>query len=467
MRTIARHLLASVRVRVTATALLAVACALGAAALVINADLEHNHNRVLTDTAQEDTREVLAFNPNLSSPLILPPDATIDSGLVQVIEGNRVVAASRALHRSGPLWEPGDPTVSPLTGPFADSARDVQVVAVPVTAGTVKADVVIVISMEQYDHTVATVQHLLEWGAPILLLVVGGICWIIVGRALRPIERMRRQVDDVATVRASANHRIAEPGHDDEVSRLARTLNLMLDRLDASAARERRFVADASHELRSPIANIRTELEVALLHSAAADWPQVARDVYDQNVRMERLVAGLLLLARSDEGSLIEAADPTDLSQVAVQVVDDLPSGGVPVTIHSRPARVRVPEVYAERMVGNLVDNARRFAATAVTVTVSLAVEAAGTYAVLTVADDGPGVAPADRRRIFERFVRLDEARNRSEGGFGLGLAIVADLSRFYGGGIEVDDNGPGAKFVLRLPAAPTHQAEPVPVGPA
>jgi signal transduction histidine kinase len=464
VRALSRRLLASVRVRVTATALLAVGCALGVAAFVINADLQHNRNRVLTETAQQDTREVLAFNPTLSAPLILPPDATVDSGLVQVIEGNKVVAASRVLRREGPLWDPGDPSVFPLTGPLAGSSKDVEVVSVPVTAGSVKASVVVVLSMEQYDHTVATVRRLLELGTPMLLVVVGFICWLIVGRALRPIERMRREVDDVATVRASAHHRVAEPGHDDEVGRLARTLNSMLDRMEESAARERRFVADASHELRSPIANIRTELEVALLHPGVTDWQQVAGEVYDQNVRMERLVAGLLLLARSDEGSLIEATEPTDLSEVAVQVIDDLAPGGVPVVLHSRPVRVRVPEVYAERMVTNLVDNARRFAATAVHVTVSLSVEPAGTFAVVTVADDGPGVPVADRQRIFERFVRLDEARNRGEGGFGLGLAIVSDLSRFYGGTIEVGAGGPGAEFILRLPAAPTHFPQPVTV---
>lgn len=454
---VARRLLGSVRVRVTATALLAVACALGVAAWVIQVDLQHDRQRVLMDTAQENAREVVAFNPDLSGRLVLPPDASINSGLVQVLVHGHVQGASKPLRYLPPLWQPGEPQVQPVTDLLGDLGRDVEQVAVPVQAGGVKANVVVVASMQQFDHTVADVLSLVEVGSPMLLAVVGVICWLIVGRALRPIEMMRREVAGVATVRGVHDqHRVAEPANDDEVGRLARTLNSMLDRMEASTARERRFVSDASHELRSPIANIRTELEVALHHPSTANWWQVARDVLGQNDRMEQLVAGLLLLARSDEGSLIEAGEPTDLAAVARAVVTGVPPGPPPVQMITDPATVRVPAVYAERMIANLVDNARRFAATTVTVTVRVApVSADGEeFVELEVADDGPGVPDADRERIFERFVRLDAARDRGEGGFGLGLAIVADLSRFYGGSITVEPGGPGARFVLRLPAA-------------
>jgi signal transduction histidine kinase len=452
VRQLARRLVGSVRVRVTATALLAVACALGVAAVVIHVDLQHDRQRILMDTAQEDAREVVAFNPQLSIPMVLPSDATIDSGLVQVLRGGRVIGASRALRHLPPLWRPGDPVVGAVTDPLGDMAKDVNVVSVPVETNGVRGNVVIVASMQQFDHTVADVQRLLEIGTPMLLAVVGLICWLIIGRALRPIEMMRREVAEVAKVRGALGyHRVAEPAHDDEVGRLARTLNSMLDRMEASTERERRFVSDASHELRSPIANIRTELEVALHHPDAADWWQVAGDVLTQNERMERLVAGLLLLARSDEGSLIEATDPTDLAEVVARVVAEVPSGPPAVTFLASPVRVRVPAVYVERMVTNLVDNARRFAATAVRVSVSVSHDG---YAVVRVVDDGPGVPETERRRIFERFVRLDAARDRGEGGFGLGLAIVADLSHFYGGSIEVGPESPGAEFVLKLPPA-------------
>lgn len=466
-----RRLVGSVRVRVTVTALLAVGCALLVAALVVRLDLRHDRQRILMETAQVDAHEVVAFNPDLSNHIIVPADSNITTGFIQVLVHNRVVGASHALKYLPPLWQPGDPTIESAPDSLGNLAKDVEQVSVPVEIGGTKADVVVVASMQQFDHTVADVQRQILFGVPILMAVVGLICWLIVGRALRPIEAMRREVAIVAGNPVGRHrHRVAEPANDDEVGRLARTLNLMLDRMEASTERERRFVSDASHELRSPIANIRTELEVALRHPEAADWWQVAGDVLGQNGRMEQLVAGLLLLARSDEGSLIGSLEPTDLAVVAEQVVEQQPPGGPTMSLTSRPAPVRVPAVYAERMIGNLIDNARRFAATAVTVSVGPAAspapggtttgstegaeEDAAEFVEVSVADDGPGVPELQRDRIFERFVRLDEARNRDGGGFGLGLAIVADLSRFYGGSIRVDAGDKGAVFVLRLPAA-------------
>jgi signal transduction histidine kinase len=445
---VVQRLLGSVRVRVTATALLAVTCALGVSALVLDASLHHDRQRVLMETAQEQAREVVAFNPDLKPPFALPVDVSIQSGLVQVLHNGVIVGFSRPLRYAPPLWLPGDPQVRSAPDVIADLATTVQVVAVPVTSEGTTDTVVVVMSLDQYDHTVAVVQSLLEVGTPVLLAVVGLICWLIVGRALRPIEMMRREVAEVVTVQAS--HRVAEPALDDEVGRLARTLNSMLDRIQASSERERRFVADASHELRSPIANIRTEIEVAMHRPAEADWIQVAGDVLAQNKRMEELVSGLLLLARSDEGSLLETAEPTNLAEVAGVAVASVGGGDPQVELIARPALVRVPPVYLERMVTNLLDNACRFANQLVTVSVGTE----GDRAVLRVRDDGPGVAEEDRTRIFERFVRLDEARDRGEGGFGLGLAIVADLSRFYQGGIEVIPAFPGAEFVLWLPSS-------------
>ena len=460
MRGLTRRLSGSVRVRVTATAMLAVVAALVISVGVIDVTLNHDRQRILVDTASQDARVVMAINPTLKPPLDLPPDATIDTGLIQVIRSGQVIGESRGLHRFSALWAPGQPLISPGPDYIDDLASDVQVVAVPVQIGSNKkaAYVVVVLSMEQFDHTVADVLQLLEVGLPILLVIVGLICWLIVGRALKPIELMRLEVDGVAAGARDGRtaHRVAEPAYDDEVGRLARTLNSMLDRLEASARRERRFVSDASHELRTPIANIRTGLEVALAHPEATDWPLVAGEVLDQNERMERLVNGLLLLARSDEGSLIEAAQPTDLGAVAASVVAEFHRETrrrrrPVVELRAGEAAMLVPAVYAERMVANLIDNASRFAASRIEVDV----HRAATFVILTVTDDGPGVPEADRERIFERFVRLDEARNRGEGGFGLGLAIVADLARFYGGSIRAESaEGGGARFVLELPAA-------------
>jgi signal transduction histidine kinase len=237
----------------------------------------------------------------------------------------------------------------------------------------------------------------------------------------------------------------------------------MLDRLEASTLRERRFLSDASHELRSPIANIRTEIEVALHHPDRTEWSQVASEVLAQDERMGQLVESLLMLARSDEGRLASVdpnADPTDLAAVAEQVVAEA-SGrcdGVVLVADTQPTAVQVPPVYLERIIGNLIDNACRYASSRVEVKVS---SDAGS-AVLTVSDDGPGVPVADRGRIFERFVRLDEARDRVHGGFGLGLAIVADLCRAFGGTIEISDaKGGGAVFTMWMPLAGASPALP------
>jgi signal transduction histidine kinase len=281
---------------------------------------------------------------------------------------------------------------------------------------------------------------------PILFVVVGIICWAIVGRALRPIEALRREVADVAGF--SGAHRVAEPATNDEVGRLARTLNSMLERLEASSARERRFVSDASHELRSPIANIRTEIEVALHRPERADWSRVGHEVLAQDERMARLVDELLLLARSAEGGLPVPATPVDVAELVESVTDAVPATMPALTVDTEPAPVAIPAGYLERIVANLVDNARRYAASRVEVRV----RRKGRWAVLEVRDDGPGIPEEERFHIFERFVRLDEARDRGHGGFGLGLAIVADLCRAYGGTIEVGDAEPGAVFTVRFP---------------
>jgi signal transduction histidine kinase len=443
------HLLSGVRVRVTVAAVLAVACALAVSAAVVEVVLQHDRHNVLVTTAQVQAREVEALNQTLKPPLELPSSPTLQSGLVQVLSNGRVLAASHLLRSEPALWNPGDPVIQPFPDQSFAPSHDVRIVAEPVKVGKQSATVAVVVSLDQYDRSIMSVRRLLEVGLPILLAVVGLICWWMVGRALRRIEALRREVAEIAT--RPGEHRVAVPATDDEVGRLARTLNTMLDRMEQLSARERRFVADASHELRSPIANIRTAVEVALHRPETADWRRVAGEVLTEDGRMGCLVEELLLLARSDEGHLLAASEQHDVLDVARHVVCSGEYVGSPrVDVTGRSAYVRVPGAYLERIIVNLVDNARRFAASRVDVVVEHHDRAAW----LEVRDDGPGVPDSARGRIFERFVRLDEARDREHGGFGLGLAIVADLCHAYGGSIEVADANPGAVFTVRFPLA-------------
>jgi signal transduction histidine kinase len=247
----------------------------------------------------------------------------------------------------------------------------------------------------------------------------------------------------------------------DEVGRLAETMNEMLGRLEAAQGVQRRFVADASHELRSPLATIAAGLELLQDGSSMRDSDVVTVvALRGEAERLHRLVEALLLLARADERGLQPRRDEVDLDDVAEAERVRPGAGGVPAEVHADPVRVIGDRGQLARVVRNLVDNARRHASTRVLVTV----RRDGGDAVVEVSDDGPGVPVAERGRVFERFVRLDDARARSDGGSGLGLAIVAEVAAAHDGSVEIDDApGGGALFRVRLPAV---MAADLPSGP-
>ncbi|MGW1392015.1 sensor histidine kinase [Streptomyces nigra] len=278
-------------------------------------------------------------------------------------------------------------------------------------------------------------------GFPLLLAVVAGATWLVTRRALGPVEGIRREM---AAITASEDlaRRVPVPATHDEVARLALTTNETLAALESSVERQRRFVADASHELRSPIASLRTQLEVGAAHPELLDLDGAVTDT----VRLQTLAADLLLLARLDAGERPGDAR-FDLGALAREHAE----GRAGVTVTADEVPVAGSRAQVGRVLTNLLDNARRHARSAVTV----GVRAEGEWAVVAVADDGDGVPEADRERIFERFVRLDEARSRDDGGAGLGLAIARDVAVRHGGTLTVG-RAPagGALFELRLPRA-------------
>ncbi|MEU6378481.1 ATP-binding protein [Streptomyces sp. NPDC046909] len=302
-------------------------------------------------------------------------------------------------------------------------------------------------SLETEESAVNTALTVMLIGFPLLLGVVAAATWLVTRRALRPVEGIRREM---AAITASEDlaRRVPEPDTHDEVARLARTTNQTLAALETSVERQRRFVADASHELRSPIASLRTQLEVGAAHPELLDVPGAVEDT----VRLQRLAADLLLLARLDAGEG-PGATRLDLAEVARREARGRDGVTVEASegVESEGVEVAGSRGQLERVIGNLLDNGQRHARSAVTVSV----RRDGAWAVVEVADDGDGVPGADRERIFERFVRLDEARSRDDGGAGLGLAIARDVAARHGGTLTVRDApAGGALFELRLPLA-------------
>ncbi|MEJ7743045.1 MAG: HAMP domain-containing sensor histidine kinase [Nocardioidaceae bacterium] len=242
------------------------------------------------------------------------------------------------------------------------------------------------------------------------------------------------------------------PASADEIGRLAVTMNDMLDRLEAARTRQMEFVADASHELQSPLTAFRAQLEVALAHPRGLDWPELAFDLLIDGDRMERLVHDLLFLAKEDSGQAGRLDEPVDLEMVVLEEVAQLRSRTALVFDTSRvsPAPTQGNRQELSRLVRNVVENAARYADSQVVIEL----EATPGKILLAVSDDGPGVPVEQRERIFERFARVEGARARSDGGTGLGLAIARSIAERHGGTISLDTPAEpaGARFVIQLP---------------
>ncbi|GDY53426.1 hypothetical protein SVIO_040490 [Streptomyces violaceusniger] len=286
-----------------------------------------------------------------------------------------------------------------------------------------------------------------------LVLFVAGLTWLLVGRALRPVAAMRREFTEITE--RDLHRRVPVPRARDEIHRLARTMNATLDRLHRAMTRQRQFVADASHELRSPIAAVRAQLELVLARPSRTDWPVAVHKALRDTDRLQAVASDLLLLARLD----VREAPPktaVDLGALAAEEVrrhpgaltmDQLAEAGG----RERAAVVTGSRVQLSRLLTNLTDNARRHTRTTVSITVAVH----GGLVELAVDDDGPGIPEGDRERVFERFTRLDDARARQDGGTGLGLAIANDIAHAHGGTLTVltSPRG-GARLLLRLPRA-------------
>jgi signal transduction histidine kinase len=373
--------------------------------------------------------------------------------LVQVVDRSGLVVGAPGQLR---LADPGTRCVAvepPGHGEdfvFA-AARVNQPGGVGVPAGDGAVQVVVGRPLVDVLDSTRFVSRVLLVGLPLMLLVVGGVTWIVTGRMLAPVSAIRREVDAISA--AELHRRVPSVHGRDELGRLAATMNRMLDRLQRAQESQRRFVSDASHELRSPIASIRQHAEVALAHPDRSSLEDLAETVLAENLRIQRLVDDLLVLARADEQDFELPRVPVDLDDLVFAEAERLrtatslviDTSGVP------GGQVLGDETSLRRMVLNLGENAARYARQRIVLTVR---EEEGEV-ILTLSDDGPGIPAADRDRVFDRFVRLTSARGRDDGGSGLGLAIVAEVVRLHRGKVRVSEGHlAGASFEVRLPSS-------------
>ena len=441
-----------VQARLTLTATALVAAGLAAGALLLVGALGRSLLHTLDDSARQRARDVATLVDTGNLPSAIP--ASGGTVLVQVVDGrDRVLAAT-----------PGGDALVPLLGRTARGAAargevqevpgsrigvpdTLRVVGTRAGPGSDRLTVLVAVSSTEATRSLRVVGVVLLVGVPLLVAAFAVACWFLVGAALRPVAALRRGAGEI-TETGSGQH-LPVPPTRDEVHRLAVTLNDMLDRLAAGGARQRAFVADAAHELRSPLASMRTQLEVARAHPQAADWAETSDGVLSDISRLSRLVDDLLLLARLDEDRRpTSRPGPVDLAALAVSAAA---RSARPVDVRADgdgPVVVDADEDAVLRILANLLDNAERYAVRPIAVDV----RPAGRWARLSVTDDGPGIPTAERARVFERFARRDESRSQASGGSGLGLAIVKQLTESMGGRVRLEDAAPGLRAVVELP---------------
>ncbi|WP_369188754.1 sensor histidine kinase [Streptomyces sp. R08] len=313
--------------------------------------------------------------------------------------------------------------------------------------------VYVVVLPKTAEEIARTTDLLLLRAGLVSLVLIAAAVYFAVRRSLRPVEAIR--VLTASVTASDPRERVTVPATGHEITALATTINSTLQRLDDAAAQQRRFVADAAHELRSPLTTLLASLEVALAYPERTDWPAAATTAARQTRRLQALAEDLLLLARLDTRTPMADPETVDLTALASRLTEQYPLGERPLTItcdSTAPAPAHGnPDEY-ERLLRNLIDNAARHAAHRIQITI----RNQDAWIVLTVHDDGPGVPTEEAERIFERFVRLDDARSRDHGGTGLGLAIARDLAHRHRGTLTLTPRTLGACFQLRLPRAPT-----------
>jgi signal transduction histidine kinase len=437
-----QRLLGSVRLRTTLAATVVTGVAVLLAAVWLVRSVEQSLEGELQAADEACTVEIGRL---IRSGVPLPDiEASSPCDYFQVIAEGKVLAAAPGLAGYPPLEKDGGRSER------LDTIGPISITSVQVSGPGGLVQVYAASPLLTVRKSVQTVEAGLSIILPMLVALVGAVAWVLTGRALRPVEAIRTEVEEITAT--TLHRRVPEPAARDEVARLARTMNAMLDRLEEAAARQQQFISDASHELRSPVASIRTELEVALRTGDQTDWNRTATNLLAEEARLEAIIADLLLLASLNEADALAGATEVDASEVVAEEAarprrDDLAiEVDAPALVLVRGKRVQLA-----RAIGNLLDNASRHAAHTIRMSAN---ERNGRVRII-VDDDGPGIPIEERERVFERFTRLEASRRRDAGGSGLGLALVRRIAELHGGTV-IADTSPlgGARLILDLPAA-------------
>ncbi|MFI7133712.1 sensor histidine kinase [Nonomuraea sp. NPDC050153] len=408
--------------------------------------------RFQSDTFHQAERVASQWSPAARSGVVPRPiPANSPADLIQVVDAHqRVVESSRMASATVPLSRlrpPADARFQPQSE-CPPHGRCILLHAIRLSpapdAGVVYAGIPEpgLLATHDLEYTITT-------GIALITAVAAWTAWVLAGRTLRPVEAIRARISQITV--SDLGLRVPVPPGDDEITRLATTTNQTLSQLDGAVEQLRQFASTTSHELRTPIAGLRAQLEEALLYPDDVDARQTLQTALTTAGRLEAIVNDLLLLAR------LRATDPLppetiDLGELVATEVSAQSSAApisVPITLHA-PAGLKIcgSRMQLIRVLDNLLANALRHTES----TVEVSVEPADDRVAVTVTDDGPGIPPTHRERVFERFVRLDDGRRRDPGGSGLGLAISRDIAHNHHGTLTVEDSPRGARFVLWLP---------------
>jgi signal transduction histidine kinase len=442
----------TIRFRVTASAVVvtAVLTTVLYVALLLMIHQRETHHR-LEHLAREARRVVELIHQGLLSDDRL---VAADGALVQVVDPqHRVVAASPGMRGRPPVA-----FAAPVRG---DDRRDGRTCSIDAPGG--RCFLVVAFRSRsgadaRYVYSVGPapglmprpgVSVLLALTIPLIAGLVGFGTWVSAGRTLRPVTKIRQELDEITAT--DLERRVPVPGRNDEITRLAKSVNATLDRLEGAVAKQRGFVSDVSHELRSPLTGLRMELELALADPGAADLRDTLAATLKNAERLQAVLEDLLALARLDAQET-SPPEQVDLHELTDQEVLRRPRRSRVSVAADGPIVVSGGRLELGRLLTNLIDNADRHAGSSVTVTLRYL---PGGLASVEVVDDGTGIAPEDRERVFQRFTRLAEGRHRDAGGTGLGLSIARDIARAHHGTLTItdrEDGGHGARFVLILP---------------